>query len=58
MNEANQLVPSRTVLLQMVQKLRWGAAMTVLTMMQPQGLMVASHPVVLLGMLHMHCLQM
>lgn len=43
MNEANQLVPSRTGLHQMVQKLCWVAALTMLTMMQPQGLMAASY---------------
>lgn len=42
---------------QAVLRLRRGAAVTALTVMQVLGFMVAGHPVDPLGLLHMHCLQ-
>lgn len=44
-------------LLQMVEMLLQGAAVTTLTLMWPLGLMAAAHQMVALRILHMHCQQ-
>lgn len=49
--------PRWTTLQQAVLRLWQGVAVTDLSVMQALGLMAAGHPVVLLGLLHMRCLQ-